>query len=201
MRSGPLGRIMRGQEPPISTSPERQRMGCPNPSRALRACRGVSTLSHPQFIAAPAVAAAAAWKTEAGRSRQRSRTVRPIVNALHCGRPRFSRLVLHHNAGRYFCRASKPSPTNSQYANATIKSSPSSRLASVNWVNRNALPLRRLLSSPHNSSTAIRWAYNAVKDAALPGKAVIKNHGSLRSAGSAFLQRMTPWSVTGFESR
>src|SRR5581483_1769803 len=82
----------------------------------------------------------------AGRSHNRPRTARPIVNALHCQRPLFSRLILHQKAGRYCCRASKPNPTNSKSAKATINSRRSNRSDLVNCVRRNAQPLRRLLS-------------------------------------------------------
>ncbi|HEY7331139.1 MAG TPA: hypothetical protein VH592_26120, partial [Gemmataceae bacterium] len=52
--------------------------------------QSVSILSHPEFIAALAVAVVAAWNALAGRSHSRSRTTRPIVKALHCQRPLFS---------------------------------------------------------------------------------------------------------------
>jgi hypothetical protein len=65
-------------------------------------------------VAALAVAVQHAWNAAEGRSRNRAHTARPIVKALHCRRPPFSRLVLHQKAGRYFDRAKNPSPTNSQ---------------------------------------------------------------------------------------
>src|SRR5262249_8455914 len=98
----------------------------------------------------------------------------------------WSRLLLHQAAGRCRCRASSPSPTSSQYPQASTSSSRSNRAAVVTFVCRSAQPVRRLLSSRNSSSTAIRRAYNAVNSTALPGRSVIRNHGSSRLAVSPF---------------